>query len=279
MKRLLFSTLILLGASPLFAQNVPPALMVQVKDRSEPLRMSKIQSEVRIVGYVAETVTTMTFANPYDRVLQGDLYFPLPSGSTISGYALDINGKMIDGVAVEKHKGREVFEKIVRQNVDPGLIEWTKGNNFKTRVFPIPARGNRTIRVEYVTELAGEADDPAYHLPLNFSRPVDDFSLRVEVVKQVVAPRVAQGGLPNFDFKRWRESYVAETRLTDVTLTEDLLVAVPNVEKQRVVVERTPAGDCYFAIHDLPAVPDSPGLAPRPPVSRCWWIWSYCGTS
>ena len=83
----------------------------------------------------------MTFANPTDRVMEGDLYFPLPQGSTVSGYALDIEGKMVDGVAVEKHKGRQVFEQIVRQGIDPGLIEWTKGNNFKTRVFPIPAKG------------------------------------------------------------------------------------------------------------------------------------------
>jgi len=102
------------------------------------------------------TISSPTFANPYDRVLHGDLYFPLSEGATISGCALDIDGKLIDGVAVEKHKGREVFEQIVRQNIDPGLIEWTKGNNFKTRVFPIPAKGTRTIRVRYVTELVGE---------------------------------------------------------------------------------------------------------------------------
>ena len=45
--------------------------------------------------------------------MEGDLYFPLPEGATVSGYALDIEGRMIDGVAVEKHKGRQVFENIV----------------------------------------------------------------------------------------------------------------------------------------------------------------------
>jgi len=98
-------------------------------------------------------ILRLSIANRSDRVLEGDLYFPLPQGATVSGYALDIEGKMVDGVAVEKHKGREVFEKIVRQGIDPGLIEWTKGNNFKTRVFPIPAKGSRTIRVNYVAEL------------------------------------------------------------------------------------------------------------------------------
>jgi len=131
--------------SGLLAQTVPPALMVEENGKSRPLGLTNLDVLVRIHGYVAETTTTMTFSNPYPRVLEGDLYFPLPEGATISGYALDINGKMVDGVAVEKHKGREVFEAVVRQGVDPGLIEWTKGNNFKTRVFPSrPAAAGRS---------------------------------------------------------------------------------------------------------------------------------------
>jgi len=155
MKKILPLPIILLATSILHAQTVPPALMVQEGEKSQPLGISKIDIRVRILGYIAETTTTMTFTNPHDRVLQGDLYFPLPEGATVSGYALDIGGRMIDGVAVEKDKGREVFEKIVRESIDPGLIEWTRGNNFKTRVFPIPAQGSRTIRLSYVTERSG----------------------------------------------------------------------------------------------------------------------------
>src|SRR5208283_3879364 len=99
----------LLWVSTVSAQTLPPALMVQQDGRSVPLGLSALRAEVRIFGSVAETTTTMTFANPTARPMEGDLYFPLPEGATISGYALDINGAMVDGVAVEKHEARGVF--------------------------------------------------------------------------------------------------------------------------------------------------------------------------
>lgn len=139
------------------AQNLPPALMVEEKHRSTPLAISKVDVDVRIFGFVAETRITLVFRNDLSRPLAGDLYFPLPVGATVSGYGLDVNGAMVDGVVVEKDKGRQVFEKEVRKGVDPGLIEWTRGNHFKTRVFPIPPHGTRTVRVSYTSEVVTDA--------------------------------------------------------------------------------------------------------------------------
>ena len=78
----------------------------------------------------------------------------------IKSIIFDINGVLIESVAVAKEKARVVYEKIVRQNIDPGLIEWTQGNNFKTRVFPIPAQGSRTIKVSYVSPLLDKDNAP-----------------------------------------------------------------------------------------------------------------------
>ncbi len=266
-----FVLLFLATLTPVSGQTVPPALMVKEEEKSVPLHLAVLDVDVRIFGHVAQTSTTMTFSNGNDRVLEGDLYFPLPEGATVSGYALDIEGKMVDGVAVEKDKGRQVFEAIVRQGIDPGLIEWTKGNNFKTRVFPIPARGSRTIRVDYVTELTGPADRPAYHLPLKFKAKVDGFSLRVEVVKPLAAPQITQGELENFSFAQWRDSYVAEARLEDIAPAKDLIIALPNVQKQNIVVERADDGQVYFAVYDYPDVPTRPSAVAPPKRIAIHW--------
>ena len=271
--------LVLLAAVPeaAFGQDVPPVLMVRIDGKSQPLGLSRYEADVRVFGYLAETAVTMTFANPNDRAMEGDLYFPLGEGATVSGYALDVNGQMVDGVAVEKDKGREVFEKIVRQGIDPGLVEWTRGNNFKTRVFPIPARGSRTIRVHYVSELVGGADAaPAYRLPLNFRQSVKDVSIRVEVVKPLAVPTLQQGGLANFTLVKWRESYVAQTKLRNVTMTKDLVVALPQVEKQNVLVERAPDGQYYFCIHDAPALPEVKTGPVQP--ARVGVLWDASGS-
>jgi Ca-activated chloride channel homolog len=247
--------LFLLFSAAANAQTVPPALMVQENGRAVPLGLAKLQTEVRIFGSVAETTTTMTFANPSARPMEGDLYFPLPEGATISGYALDINGVMIDGVAVEKHEARRIYEEVVRHGIDPGLVQWTQGNNFQTRVFPIPAHGTRTVRVAYVTELAGGKDAPSYLLPLKFKDKIREFSLRVEVVKSAAPPLVTKGELANFSFAKWHESYVAETKQEDWSPVEDLVIALPKSDGPQVLVEKADDG-LYYAIQDYPAAPE-----------------------
>ena len=251
----IFLLLLLASASTLSAQTIPPALMVQQDGRSVPLGLAKLQTEVRILGSVAETTTTMTFVNPSARPMEGDLYFPLPEGATVSGYALDVNGAMVDGVAVEKHEARRIFEEVVRHGIDPGLVQWTKGSNFHTRVFPIPARGSRTVRVSYVSELLGGKEAPAYHLPLKFKDKVREFSVRVEVVKPTAPPQVTKGELANFTFQKWHESYIAETKQRDWMPVEDLVIALPKVEGPQVLVEKADDGQIYFAIQDTPTQP------------------------
>lgn len=252
MKTLVPLGLVLVMASAVAAQTVPPALFVQEDGKSRPLAISRLDIDARIYGYVAETTTTMTFANPGNRALEGDLYFPLPEGATITGYALDVHGTMVDGVAVEKHEARRVFEKVVRQGIDPGLVEWTKGNVFRTRVFPIPPQGSRTVRVHYVSELIGPKENLSYELPLRYPEKIHEFNLRVEVVRPMAKPEVKQSDFASFGFSKWRDSLVAEAKLSDIALKRDLIVALPQVEKQNVLVERADDGQTYFAIHDFP---------------------------
>jgi Ca-activated chloride channel homolog len=261
--------------SMLAAQTVPPVLMVQQDGRSTPLGLAKLRTEVRIFGSVAETTTTMTFTNPTHRAMEGDLYFPLPEGATISGYALDINGAMIDGVTVEKHEARRVFEEVVRHGIDPGLVQWTQGNTFQTRVFPIPAQGSRTIRIDYVSELIGGKDTPAYHLPLKFKEKIPDFSLRVEVVKSAAPPTVTKGELANFAFEKWHDSFVAETKQQDWSPVEDLVIALPEAGGPQVLVEKADDG-LYFAIQDYPLPPAAE--SPIATAKRAVVFWDASGS-
>ena len=79
---------------------------------------------------------------------------------------------------------------------------------------------------------------PAYHLPLNFPNKLSEFSIRMEVVRPVAVPEIKQGELANFAFSKWRDSFVAEVKRRDVALTKDLVVALPDVEKQNVLLEK-----------------------------------------
>jgi tetratricopeptide (TPR) repeat protein len=279
MRKALLIFVLVTFSGNLSAQEVPPALMIKApgETKSKPLYLSKVDVQARIFGFIAETKMTMTFKNDYDRVLEGNLYFPLPEGSTVSGYALDIGGKMVDGVVVTKEKARVVFEKEVRRQIDPGILEWVKGNNFKTRIYPIPARGSRTVAVRYVSDLDFDQKGQAsYRLPLKFEQPLDSFSMRVEVLKTARQPTLAWQGPGPVKFQSRREGYFAETGFKKKKLTGQMVVTVPGADRQRVMVEKSPDGQVHFCINDFPQVVAK--KAAKNPPKHITLLWDASGS-
>eukprot|EP00727_Mastigamoeba_balamuthi_P010403 m51a1_g5986 hypothetical protein (760) ;mRNA; f:261791-271010 len=124
---------------------------------SSPISPSSIDVAVRIFGFLAETTATMVFHNDTDTDLEGELIFPLDQGATLCGYAVDVNGEMVDAVVVEKEAARVAFETEVREHRrGPAIAEQLdRSNAFRTRVYPVPARGARTVRVR-VSEVAAK---------------------------------------------------------------------------------------------------------------------------
>ena len=257
----------------------PPALMVEGQGHASPLAIARVDVETRIVGFVAQTRMTLVFRNGLNRALAGDLYFPLPPGATVSGYALDVNGALVEGVAVEKDKGRQVFEKETRKGVDPGLVEWTRGNHFKTRVFPIPARGTRTVQVSYLSEIVSGAKGSYYALPLSFKDKLAEFHLRLEVVKAAAKPVVQNRSSLPLKLGAWRDSFVVEARHTNSSVTGEVVVELPQVEQQRVLVEKAGDGQYYFCVNEFPADPRAPDkVLTLPGLSQATIFWDASGS-
>ena len=262
----------------LAAQERPPALVVQVPNaKGQPeyraITLQKVEAAVRIVGFVAETRLTMTFMNPLDRQLEGELYFPIPAGATISGYALDVGGVLVDGVVVEKEKARVVFEAEVRKGVDPGLVEWTQGNNFKTRVYPIPAHGTRTVSVRFVSDLELRAADSTYRLPLAFKEGVGEFSLKIDVAGAKQAPKVTWPGPGGVQFSKSAEGFAASVQVRGEKLVGELGLVIASADLDKALVEKTSAGEVFFAIHDaLPPAVEATDAKPQP-ISRVTILW------
>ena len=97
---------------------------------------------------------------------------------------------MREGVVVDKAKARKTFESIVRRGIDPGLVEKTKGNNFKTRVYPLTKGHPRHVRVTYNQEIRVSGGKQIYSLPFYSDELLDKFSLNVKLLKQNVQPVV-----------------------------------------------------------------------------------------
>ena len=171
------ATLILFCASAAtaFAQRPMPPRLMQSDPGSDPIELRHMAIDAAISGGMAETTVKMVFFNPNRRQLEGNVQFPLADGQQITAFALDIDGVMRPAVPVDKARGREVFEEIQRRRVDPGLLEVTQGNNFKLRVYPIGARGTRTVELKYTEVLQRRGANWVYRLPTAYgdARNVD----------------------------------------------------------------------------------------------------------
>lgn len=197
-----------------------------IKDNS-PITISAVGIDVSIIGNIAVTTFDVTFANPNNRVLEGELNFPLGEGQSVTRFAMDINGVLRESVPVEKEKGQMVFEEVIRQKVDPGLLEKTKGNNYRARVYPIPANGSKRILIAYEQEIKPLDGGYLYVLPLEFKKPIGKFSVNIEVLKQTIAPVVEETDIENIVFAKWNDSYKASVVKENFTASHLIAFTVP----------------------------------------------------
>jgi len=215
-----------------------------------PILLTSLDIKVTVSGLFAQTTQTMCFHNPNSRVLEGELTFPLPDNGVVCGYALDIDGRMLDGVIVAKKEARQILEAEIRKGIDPGLVEQSQGNVYRTRVYPIPARGTRTVSITYTSELNLSGNEAGYYLPLQHAQDLDAVSLRIEVRQTPVIPTIS-GGQGNMTLTHWQNMWVAEARLTCGVPTDDLVIRLPDLPDRLAMVETTGEGETFFCISEL----------------------------
>lgn len=134
------------------------SLLCEVDGRNVPLTMGYHQVSVDVRDQLARTVIEESFENHTDGVLEGVFYFPLPADASISGFGMWIGNELVEGEIVEKERAREIYETILREKRDPGLLEWAGGNVFKARVYPIGRE--KRIKISYTQVLPKQ--DGAY---------------------------------------------------------------------------------------------------------------------
>lgn len=193
------SLLIVVQFNTLFCQNSIELPTVESSEKNA-VTLNQLHVNVSVVGSFAITTYDMTFNNSTSRVLEGQLNLPMQEGESVIGYQLEVNGKMRKGVVVEKEEARQIFEEIVNRKVDPGIIEKTQGNNYRTRLYPIPANWYKRVIITTQQQLVLEGTKYNYLLPFSSNQILSKFSLRLEVF-QDSKPQIDQNNFENIDFQ------------------------------------------------------------------------------
>jgi hypothetical protein len=172
----------------------------------DSLELVSLQVSVTVEGPRARTVVDHIFHNPHDRQLEGTFEYPLPTGASVSYFGMfqgqnrpnvpqpfgqqgqapplpgnaahfspsDMAhqvsaadwGALQEARVVSKQKALETYEDIVRTRIDPALLEYSGGNTFTGRVFPIQPKGYNRVLIAYEELLPIVGDHAVYHFPL-----------------------------------------------------------------------------------------------------------------
>jgi len=226
--------------------------VMKIKDGNSEVYLQSLDIQVEVTGNIATTRYVMVFKNRTGKILEGELLFPLPDGVTVSHYALDINGKMREAVPVEKAKATQVFEEIEQRRVDPGLLERVEGNNFRTRIYPIPAHGTRTISIGYEEELSAEKGYFCYRLPMAYPETIENFSVKASVWKSKSKPQILGQLSEELSFDEQGENFVATFSRNNYQTGRALIFALPAPTNVPQTLIQPASGSYYFTASCMP---------------------------
>lgn len=254
---------------------IAPPLIVS-RDAEIPVGLRAASMQVETDGSLARTTLLLTLYNPNDRLLEGTLEFPLQPGQQVSAFALDVGGALRDAVPVPKQKAQQVFESIERRNVDPGVLEQTAGNHFRLRVYPIPARGTRQVRLVIDEAMRRDADGWRLDVPVHLLGGADAFSLKLRAQGLRKLPQVV-GAFEGLNFERSGRGYVATVERKAFRPANGLSLRFPAENAPQSYVQTQ--GNDRFALVEIPVPATSKIIARRELPGSVGLLWDASGSA
>lgn len=237
----------------------------------KPIQLTELTVEAEITGMYAQTTQTMVFYNPNARPLEGSLTFPMPEGAVVCGYALDVHGRMVDGVVVPKEEARRILEAEIRLGVDPGLVEQVAGNLYRTRIYPLPPGGTRRVRITYVNELTSDGASAHYHLPLTHGEHLQKVAVRLTVHQAPVRPVLS--GWSGVQMQQQGRAWISEGQISG-QVDHDFHLTLPDLPDLFTQVERTEDNEVFFCVSVRQQVTQQSGWQPQ----RLGVVWDASGS-
>jgi Ca-activated chloride channel family protein len=202
------------------------------------LSLEEMTVEVKIDDGDARVRITQIFANHTNRVQEGMYTFALPSGTTVSDFAVWDGPVRIPAVILERRRAQEVYEQAKMQAIDPGLLQMGERDEeasrtavFSAKIVPIPAYGTKRLEIEYHQRLTVTDFKQMFVLPLKPDAYQEQKARRFAVRFELHSSHDLQGfqaASKVFPLKLSQSdahTVVGSFQGSDVSLSEDLTAA------------------------------------------------------
>jgi len=140
------------------------------------LFLEKLDVSINIRAGLAQISLGATLRNDTEEDAEATFAYPLPQGAVINGYALDLDGELVDGVLMSKERAEDLYTDRVTQSVDPGIAARTIDNRYKTRIYPIESEGGRrSIRLDFTAPVP----EDGLRLPFTSTQAIEQASIEI----------------------------------------------------------------------------------------------------
>ncbi len=145
---------------------VPQGRTIRTRTGVEAVGIQSVHADITIEDQVATTTLEIVLSNASGAGLETEMVLPVPEGAIVKGFVLD-GIKSNEGQAriLPKEEARRIYESIVRQTRDPGLVEFLGTAAIRTSVFPVPAKGTQKLRLSYEQIIKVDGNRVDYALP------------------------------------------------------------------------------------------------------------------
>ena len=210
------------------------------------LRIADLNVDVVLVGAIARTTVTARFSNPTSEWLEGEFALALPDDAVVTGYALDVEGQMINGVLSEPEKAHAAYQVRIRRRVDPGVGAVSRANVFTTKVYPIRDDTGRTIRLTFVAPVHPVR---GFVMPLATEGSVRNMKVSVRAQGVATAPEVGMPEPLQLEWHPQGSEFVATATATRAKLSGELRIR-PVAMSAKLLTTVHPSGGRFFQITD-----------------------------
>ncbi|XP_062329054.1 von Willebrand factor A domain-containing protein 5A-like isoform X2 [Osmerus eperlanus] len=132
-----------------------------VTGKNEPVPLKSIEVEVKVNDHVATVSSTLQYENKEEQPLEAIFVFPLPAEAAVCHFSAKIGETEVVAHVKEKKQAREEYDDALSSGQQAFLLEESEQSSdvFQLNVGSLPPGESASIRLEYVTELAVQADD------------------------------------------------------------------------------------------------------------------------
>jgi Ca-activated chloride channel homolog len=144
---------------------VPQSRSYSLSGAQQPMQITGVAAEVRILEQVATTTLDVALANPTNQIQEAEMLIPVPDGAVVRSFTFAGSAKESTAKLLPKTEAQSIYRSIVAKLRDPALLEFAGYSLIRSSVFPIPGGGKQRVRIVYEHVLKADGNRIDYVLP------------------------------------------------------------------------------------------------------------------